>query len=51
MPLKDMQNLVRIYCDNTQIDSEKADLFKKENRNVMVIYETPALRRGRDSLL
>ena len=50
MPLKNMTHLVRIYCDNTLIDSEKADEFRRENRNVMVIYETKALQDWWDSL-
>ena len=39
-----MTHLVRIYCDNTLIDSEKAAEFKRENNGVMVIYETKALQ-------
>lgn len=50
MPLKDMTHLVRIYCDNTYIDSDKAAEFKRENRNVMVIYETKALQDWWESL-
>ena len=50
MPLKDMTHLVRIYCDNTFIDSEKAAEFKRENNNVMVIYETKALQDWWESL-
>ena len=50
MPLKDMTHLVRIYCDNTLIDSEKAAEFRRENHNVMVIYETKALQDWWDGL-
>ena len=44
MPLKDLQHLARIYCDNTQIDSDKAENFRRENNRVIVIYETKALQ-------
>lgn len=44
MPLVDLQHLARIYCDNTKIDSEKADIFRDQNRRVIVIYETKALQ-------
>ena len=42
--LKELPNLTKIYCDHSRVTSEQAIGFMRERPQVLVIYETEALK-------
>ncbi len=43
-PLKEHRRLSKIYCDHSKIGVTEASAFTKENPNILVIYDTEALK-------
>ena len=44
-PLEKLPNLERIYCDQTQINREKADAFNKTNSKALVVFDSRDLQQ------